>query len=740
MMLLSIAMSIEAAGWADGLGILMWITLGGILVGLLLSKIRLLPGFVAHWISLLLGVGWTALLASTLLPAELTWREKLSDLADRLMLWIDIAIGEGTGTDNLVFVLQTAIMIWLVSYICAWFIFRAHNIWGAIIPSGFALLANLYYAPPRLTGYLIVYLLCALLLIMRTYLYLQEKEWRAARVGYNPDISFDFLRDGAIFAVLVVTLAWLSPTSTLPRLYDILSSFEEPASKMQSQFNRLFSTLHYDWRSGSVSFGTAITLSGPVSLSDAPVMDVATDEGHYWRAVIYDKYTGRGWVDTDPAVIALQAEDPRLQIHPFELRQEVTQTIRLLQPGTLLYAAPQPVRFGLPTKAHFYPLRPSASEGAIPLNASIFNSRTTLREGKTYSVVSSLTMADVKSLREAGDEYPAWALERYLQLPPSLPQRVRDLAEEVTREHDNAYDKATAIESTLRDLTYNKKIKAPPPERDGVDYFLFDSREGYCDYYASAFVVLARAVGIPARIAAGYSLGDYEPAIEAYRIRAHDAHSWPEVYFPRYGWVEFEPTVTESLIVRPQPPADEETASETEASTQERDLERNLLEDEERFGGDVELGPDAAFPRGPQLRPGHWITITLLSLTLTSATVLWALWKRGLQELSLIERSYERMRRYARLLRIRGWPYQTPHEYASNLTRAVPQGEAAISLITDLYVRERFSDREISSEEGEEVESAWHRLQRAIGWRLVEKAVYFVVGEKRAEEETSGQL
>ena len=752
MMLVSIALSIEAAGWADGLGILVWITLGGIFVGLILSKIGRLPGFVAHWISLLLGAGWTAFLGSTLLPAELTWREKLSDLADRLMLWIEIAMGEGQGTDNLVFVLQTAILIWLVSYICTWFTFRTHNVWGAIIPSGFALLANLYYAPPRLTSYLIIYLLCALLLIVRTHLYLQEKEWRAARVSYNPDIGFDFLRDGAIFAVLVIILAWHSPTNALPRLYDLLNTFEEPVSRMQSQFNRLFSTLHYDWRSGTATFGTTLALSGPVNLSDTPIMDVATDGRRYWRAVVYDKYTGRGWVNTDPAIIALQTHDPRLEVHPFELRQEVVQTIRLLQPGTLLYAAPQPLRFSLPTKAHFYPLRTSASalEGtvrltvssrieeapaaqltlaeAVPLNASMFRSRTTLREGQTYTVVSSQSVADVQSLREAGDGYPAWVLERYLQLPSSLPQRVRDLAEEITRGYDNAYDKAVAIESTLRQLTYNKRVQAPPPERDAVDHFLFDSREGYCDYYASAFVVLARAVGIPTRLAAGYAQGEYEPAMEAYRVRARDAHSWPEVYFPRYGWVEFEPTATVPVILRPQLPAGE-AGSRTEAGPQEQDLDRNLPEDEEQFG--EEAGPERGTPPrlGPRWEAKHWLAAALLSLALTGATVLGSLWRRGLQGLNPIERTYERMCRYARLLGIKGKPSQTPYEYASCLTAAVPQGKSAISRITDLYVRERFSDREISPGEREEVESAWRRLQRAIGWRLVEKAVYFVAGE-----------
>jgi hypothetical protein len=112
------------------------------------------------------------------------------------------------------------------------------------------------------------------------------------------------------------------------------------------------------------------------------------------------------------------------------------------------------------------------------------------------------------------------------------------------------------------------------------------------------------------------------------------------------------------------------------------------------------------------------------------------MWKRGLQNLNMIERCYERMCRFARLVGIKVQPYQTAYEYASDLAVAVPQGKADISLIADLYVQERFSGREIGSEE-EEVESAWQRLKRTIGWRLVEKAVYFVIGEKTAAVDSS---
>ena len=99
-----------------------------------------------------------------------------------------------------------------------------------------------------------------------------------------------------------------------------------------------------------------------------------------------------------------------------------------------------------------------------------------------------------------------------------------------------------AIEAYLRTISYTLDVPAPPLDRDVADYFLFDLRRGYCDYFATAMVVLARSVGIPARLVTGYASGGYDVISAQFVVLEKDAHSWVEVYFPSYGWVEFEPT------------------------------------------------------------------------------------------------------------------------------------------------------------------------------------------------------
>jgi transglutaminase-like putative cysteine protease len=721
LMLLSVAWSISSAEWAEGLAILQWVVLAGLAIGFILAKSRL-PGFVAHFLSLISGTAWITFLISTLLPFTFSWTQKLLHLANRLTTWLLTALGEESSSDSLIFVLTLAALFWLLSYLCAWFTFRSHRIWGVIIPSSITMLANLYYGPPHLVTYLIGYLLCALLLIVRSNVFAQEEEWQGARVGYQPDIGFDFLRYGAILSVIIVLLAWLVPTAAAsPQLSLILDHFEGPWQEMQDHWRRLFASLNYQGQASVNSFGKTMTLSGPVSLSNTPIMDVRSERGYYWRAVVYDKYTSSGWVNTDDETLSLDAHSPSLPLPQFELRHEVTQTIRPLQSGTnLLFAASQPVRIGLPTKVEFsyVPSSVAASQGlsSPSANISIVYSRSRLKKNQAYTVVSSVTRADVESLRSAGTDYPTWVTARYLQLPPTLPNRVRALAEDITKGYDNPYDKVTALESYLRTIPYNDLISAPPTGRDGVDYFLFDNRQGYCDYYASALAVMARAVGIPARLASGYTRGEYHSASNAYRVRELNAHTWVEIYFPRYGWVEFEPTASQPLIARPEPEGSEDLTIEDdfEATGQSREREEEDV--------DAEIAPETAGI--PLVGTGPWSMAlwggALVLLVIGGVMVVsWYLWTREPRDSGPVERIHAKMARYAQLMGI-GWPeHKTPYEYATALVEALPQGRTQIVQITDFYVKERFSSQGTNEGELEEAKEAWRALRPTLWQQMI---------------------
>jgi transglutaminase-like putative cysteine protease len=176
-----------------------------------------------------------------------------------------------------------------------------------------------------------------------------------------------------------------------------------------------------------------------------------------------------------------------------------------------------------------------------------------LSAGESYQVRASFNGVTISQLREAGTDYPDWVTARYINLPPEISERTHELARQIADGEESTYDIVNAVTNYLRaNIEYVETVPAIPANQDPVDWFLFDYQKGFCNYYASAEVVLLRSLGIPARMAVGYAQGErMEKAPDAFVIRQRDAHAWPEVYFPGIGWVEFEPTVSQPILLRP---------------------------------------------------------------------------------------------------------------------------------------------------------------------------------------------
>ncbi len=159
-----------------------------------------------------------------------------------------------------------------------------------------------------------------------------------------------------------------------------------------------------------------------------------------------------------------------------------------------------------------------------------------------YAGVSRLTARDVSKLRASSSDYSDEMRDEYLQLPASLDPRIPDLAKQITARADTPYDKAAAIESFLR-VRYGYTLNlSGKPGADPLAHFLFVTRAGHCEYFASAMAILLRTLDIPTREVNGFLPGEYNDLAGDYIVRASDAHSWVEVYFPENGWVTFDPT------------------------------------------------------------------------------------------------------------------------------------------------------------------------------------------------------
>ncbi len=755
LMLCSVAWAIEEANWVEGLSNLQWSILGGMFLGLLLARLELRRLF-AHSLSLILGTSWLLFLILRFVAPGLDWRDRLEILAARLLQWLQIALGGGVSGDNLVFLILMAALTWIIGYLSAWFLFRSHSAWPGVVFSGVAALINRYYAPPELNIWLMIYLIFALLLLIRVALSGREKEWREAKVIYWPGYALDFLRDGAIFSLVVLALAWVMPITTLDLFRSGDWGGEGLGDKAQHQFNRLFSLRSYGTSASYAAFGDRLTLHGAVELGSEVVMVVQPPAGRYWRGMVYHEYDGRGWSNTDDEImeIAPQIEMPREGID-FS-REEVSQRITLYQPtGGQLFFAGQPMKVDLPVKARIntHQFRSVGGGEATEVirervvGISSLTSKVPVDPHHPYIVVSALSAASEDMLRQAtklpmwivlaqnylSNErfvslslsanppiiYPSWVISRYLQLPPTLPRRVKELALELTREYDNVYDKAVALEKYLRQIPYNEDIEGPPRDRDGVDYFLFDSREGYCDYYASAMAVMARAVGIPARIAVGYAGGESDEELNGYLVRRSNAHAWVEIYFLDYGWIEFEPTAGEPPIMRPGERAEpEESEEEGGVRPQVTPRLREPPEDE----GVTLLQPAPGGVRATK----NLLGVLFLIIPLAGG----GLWLRGRRlQGPLAETLFRRMVLYSRGLGVEPQATQTPTEYATILVEEVPEAKEGAFRVAQLYLQERFSRKGLTSLDKMEAHTVWEGLRRAIFQRFPAR-IYQLMGSR----------
>lgn len=738
LLILIAASAVGRSGWTEHLNVVSSIALGAVVVGLLISR-SLLPTVIAHLFSLIIGSGLTFGVVQRLLPSTLTAEERWQTMMERIAGWLNTAINGGISYDNLMFIFQMGLIVWLASYLTIWLLFRSGKIWASLIPSGVILLIVYHYAPNNLSRWVFAFLFFALLTIITFNLKENERRWHANHIYFRSDIGYNFFKEGLIFSTVILVLAWFAPVINSEQAGQLLGGLDRQWREVQMEWNRLFANLNYksDPYAAADTFGQSLTLGGPRRLTTEPVMAVDASAGYYWRAVVFDEYDGANWKSNDLADIELRANKHPGALPFFYARQAYTQTYTFVQNGaSVLYAMANPVMVNRNA------LGKSSQIAAETVDTRVYGywagqkspwfdeityiqSNRRLRAGEPYTAVSLRSVATVRQLQNDDLPYPDWIKSRYLQLPPGIPPRVFDLAQKITANAPSAYDKATAVETYLREnITYNAAISAPPANREKVDYVLFESKEGYCDYYASAMVVMLRSQGVPARLAAGYAGGEWQNTADGRQIRQvqnKDAHSWVEVFFGRYGWIEFEPTAAQPTVIR-----QEEAPALAEGETPSGQPDEADFDKMDQLK-DIEVGEGGELPAGNgyQFNLPFWGTITAGKGTLsaillfTGLGLAWLIYMRlkpaqraSTGDSSTVTEVYEAMLKLAAWMGLKKHPAQTPYEHARLLNTAIPAAKTEVDLITAQFVRQNFSRiPPFSDEIAGGILSAWTKIR-----------------------------
>ena len=535
--------------------------------------------------------------------------------------------------------------------------------------------------------------------------------WQKNHVDYSREIRLEMFAYAAGIGMTLLAFSYLIPSISPSKL--AMTILGQPAvAGLEESLDRAFGGVQQPLgrqaasgqAGGAGILPRSFLLGNPPELEKIVMMTAAAqvidgpleahiDLARHWRALSYETYTGRGWALSDEQIDLVPAGE---QILPLDGDQTmvIEQDVHWRYDNRIIrYTLGLPLTFD-----HDVVVSWRGQTDFVRARADNVNQ---------YQARSRASAAGPDELRTAVlSDVPPAVRRRYTQLPSNLPQRVRDLAVEVAGSEPTPYDQARAIERFLRQYEYSLDVELPPEGADPVDFFLFDLQKGYCDYYATSMVVMARSLGLPARLATGFlAQAPDEQGVQT--IRQIDSHSWAEVYFADYGWVEFEPTAP---FISPHDP------QFAPAPSGEADQEQVLPEE------------TTPIPEREARRPFPWTRLGWLAILAAAVSGVFFWWRRRPKISSDIDRAYYHLQQNAGRL---GHPLpasQTPEEFSDELlqrletyaarprlARLVETVHQPIRQLTDLFNKRQYSPGPVS--DPQTAVSLWQKIRRPL-WLL----------------------
>lgn len=629
-------------------------------------------------------------------------------------LWQSI----GTSAPNqgtIYFALFLTVMSWVLGYVLAWLLLRRRSVWPAVFLGFIVLLVNLDYLSKSSYGYFYLYLLCAVLFVGFVSFIKQQSVLRLSHNNIPGRVVLWFGVGVVILGVVLVGVIWAAPEINANQLQTLTDSKVRLTKTLDNLKINFFAPVK---AKGAIIKSTdqgTLYFSTPPDLStDVQFNVVATQAPSYWRVRRYDIYNSFGWSIspyTDSILgsgIALKASGsaaaPAVQTYAVidKLKTDI-----VLVAGRFL-SSNSPV---LVHTANW------GSAGADPNDVitSVTEPRI-YKPDESYSVTVNVSTPSVAQLSGAGGQYPQSISAQYLQLPSNLPQNVRRISQNIVRGAPTPYNKVIAVRNYLQQFNYDVGGSSPSQGADEVESFLTVQKSGNCTNFATAAVVLLRSAGVPARLCTGYIPHLWNKDSGTFIVEARDYHAWPEVYFPGYGWVEFEVTPNST----PSITSSTDNAQNGSGSNSSSD---NTF----AIGGPSSDQPQpsespAVLPAansGLSFSPVIWVAIILGMLLIVWILISsWYSKKFGRKDYAV--ETWGKLCYFSSWLRLSPRPQQTAEEYGNYLTQVFPEQKQSINRLTQAFVNTRFSaHKDLAETEKELIRRSW----RSMFWAIVRRRV-----------------
>jgi transglutaminase-like putative cysteine protease len=730
-LLLSLSWSVQAAGWLDQADFLVPVAFWALIVGSLLA----LTGWsvaITIPIAALIGAGiviWAV--GGEYFPVDGQLGRLAALRADGL-LFTATALHRGLPVQVTPFALGMGLVMWTTAVTAAQAMYRYHRTMDAIVLLAVLLIGNMAATRLDLFSYLLLFVLAAMLLWLRASLLGREEGWQLRRITENPDVPASILRAGIAFTAASIGLAWLmTSVAVAAPLTAAVQSLDVVWTQVRDQVGGLFGGLENGQaRLASTGFGSQLVISDEWTSRDTPVLILTATRAHYLATVTYDRYTGRGWETSDRQSRTVVAGAPTF-VGPTPDRpifgdafDTETVTIEFAEArGRNLFTPGFPLRIFAPVEV---------TELA---NAAVFTALAStggISPGQGYQIEATISQATEAELAAAGTAYPNEVVAYYLDVT-GLTNRTIELAREIAGDAADPYHQAKALADYLRrdesGFEYSTHAPLPTdPNQDFVDFFLFDSKVGFCEHYASALAMMARSLGIPARLVAGYAPGE-RVTTGVYQVRDRNAHAWVELYFPGYGWQALEATRSLAPITRPTgnplvvpPPVSgtEDIPSPFDEFEDPVPLQSPPASFEPISGGFI---PGDEPPADNSRLVQGWILLGLIAAAALYGAWRWLGLRRRFRFLAPADRQWARLTLAAERAGVARRPGETYYEYADWLEQEIPTRSDEIRTIAEGKVWQSYSGRSMSEVAIEGIERAWSRLRLPLSWLAIRRRI-----------------
>lgn len=705
---------------------LTWAAIGGVLAGFIGPQV----GW-GRWRTYLIGVAFAALLVPILvggtLPQDGSIGGRFVATANAgVQAFYDLVVNSDSFTQEYGHHLWVlGLLVWATSMFASYAVFGHRHPLNAVVVVGVALVINMSLTFNDQLGYLVLYSVAALFLLIRSHALEEQGEWLRRRIGDPAAISGIYLRGGSVFIVLAIAgsllLTQAARSDPLAGAWDDVSAGVIDMTRSIGKFLPAGPNA----RAFDAEFGEDTQIRGFWVGTDALDVTIhlppSAPKGLYWRAVTYDRFDLIGWKST-----------------------QATGSVK--SPGDILLAdSLDEIPDGVTTETVTFTVTPAAYDGKYilsPLNPYTADQTVTrdtsgpglafagLRRAPSkasYTVTAVLPVTDAdevggltaNKLRSAGSDYPKEIRDLYLQPNPAGavgPAAQALLAEMVSAmpqgPDTDPYDMAKTMETQFHrgDLfAYDTDVRdlACTTEKLSTSECFAKYRIGYCQYYATTMAVLLRELGVPVRIVDGYLPGAREDRTGIETLLALNRHEWVEVYFPGYGWVPFDPTGG-GVAELPRIPEGPAVASPSPGASAIVGPPATRLPGEIDPGRPFEPSGPTSSGGGPS---GGLLGAVAILLMLAVGSISFMVWRRGPRGATTPDGAYGSVTRLAARLGYGPRPNQTVYEYAGALGDVLPDARPALETVAQAKVESAYGQAVLGSDRIHALRDAERRLR-----------------------------